>query len=810
MANSTGQDILLDDLGAGEAGPVNHLEVAEAEEDLVIFGDAGNNNITGTGGDNQVDAGAGFDIVRGGGGNDILIGGNGNDTLNGGVDEDVMIGNRDDDTLNGGAGDDILRGGGGQDVLRGHNGNDYLNGGGGADRLLAGRGADTLIGNVGDDFLNGGSGTDTAVFFGNINEYTIALSENGGSVTKTSGLGANEGVDTIRKVEILQFADQRVLVVGANGFDTIQEAVDIAQDGDIIRIAAGTYTEQVDISGKESLTLQGEGAGTVIRAPAALELAATGLPAPGGTVDAAGVVNVIGSRDIAILDLAIDGDDAGDAIVATSPAYFAGLLFVDSSGAAGNLTISGVREPLSGGLPSNTRTGDGIAIYNTDSLSRDVAVTGTTIFDFQKTGIRASGEDLAIELEGNTINGAGLLSAADALTQFGITVENGTGGRVAGNTISNIGTLRGDQPSVGVFIDEAADKVQVMENVFNGVGAPNTHTGIIVDGEVNDARIEGNAFNGLLNGIAAIDNVDGVKIDDNTFTGMLDEVATVTGGSRPGLNVALSGTDNDGAGRDAMVRFDGTDGADLVEGSSTKDVIRTLDGDDFLAGGDGDDRLIAGDGDDTVNGDDGDDTLVGNQGSDLLSGGLGEDTLRGGGGDDQLNGQDGADRLIGGGGSDLINGGEAGDWLQGGGGHDELNGGAGDDRLAGGGGNDVITGHDGLDVYVFDADHDGEDTVIGFEAGETIELAGFGFADEAAAEAAFTQVGADVFFSADGVEVTFENASRADVIADLLLDPDDAPAAAMIARAEAPGAPVGDDLPEDLFVSNDDDFTEIA
>src|SRR2546427_9037558 len=54
-------------------------------------------------------------------------------------------------------------------------------------------------------------------------------------------------------------------------FSSIQAAVDAAHDGDTIKVAPGTYAEQVMIDGK-SVTIRGAGNGTIIRpsAPATL------------------------------------------------------------------------------------------------------------------------------------------------------------------------------------------------------------------------------------------------------------------------------------------------------------------------------------------------------------------------------------------------------------------------------------------------------------------------------------------------------------------------------------------------------------
>ena len=174
------------------------------------------------------------------GGDDYLDGGAGNDTIVG----DALLfstfvfgigsfgpsarGSGGVDTLIGGAGDDILIGdaygifgtaSGGDDRLYGGDGNDFLagdtlaatftstppfagdNGRGGNDRLFGEAGDDTLRGGSGNDILDGGDGMDTAVFDGNLADYTVTGSPDGSQSIVTEI--ATGDTDVLFNVEFL-------------------------------------------------------------------------------------------------------------------------------------------------------------------------------------------------------------------------------------------------------------------------------------------------------------------------------------------------------------------------------------------------------------------------------------------------------------------------------------------------------------------------------------------------------------------------------------------------------------------------------
>lgn len=101
-----------------------------------------------------------------------------------------------------------------------------------------------------------------------------------------------------------------------------------------------------------------------------------------------------------------------------------------------------------------------------------------------------------------------------------------------------------------------------------------------------------------------------------------------------------------------------------------------------------------------------------------------DDALVGTAGGDRIYGRSGNDTASGGDGSDLIMGNRGGDTLFGEGGRDRLFGGAGLDTIAGGTGNDRLDGGKGADVFVF-APGDGRDRIVGFGAGDRIDLTAF-------------------------------------------------------------------------------------
>jgi serralysin len=211
-----------------------------------------------------------------------------------------------------------------------------------------------------------------------------------------------------------------------------------------------------------------------------------------------------------------------------------------------------------------------------------------------------------------------------------------------------------------------------------------------------------------------------------------------------------------------MADFNGSKGADKHVGSTLQDLIVGNGGDDYLDGEDGDDTIFGGSDNDTLFGGDGNDYISAGTGNDVIDGGNGDDTILAGEGDDIVYANGGNDNYQGGKGFDTIDftnaisginidlskgvsfgadddivqgfervvGSAFGDVIKGSNAADVIEGGDGFNYVRSLGGADTLVGGIGVDTYewrtsdVLDADgnHRGVDTVLNFEAGDSLDI----------------------------------------------------------------------------------------
>ncbi|HEY9106279.1 MAG TPA: right-handed parallel beta-helix repeat-containing protein, partial [Roseateles sp.] len=161
-----------------------------------LFGEWGNDSITGGAGKDVIDGGWGNDTIAAGAGDDIVHAGHGLNTIDAGDGDDRVYGSDDGaDQIAGGAGDDRLYGFAGNDAIDGGSGDDVIEGGAGDDVLSGGAGSDLMLGGAGHDVLYGhsasGAGDDGAVDY-LYGDFGTGGNEAGSGQDRLYGQGGND------------------------------------------------------------------------------------------------------------------------------------------------------------------------------------------------------------------------------------------------------------------------------------------------------------------------------------------------------------------------------------------------------------------------------------------------------------------------------------------------------------------------------------------------------------------------------------------------------------------------------------------
>lgn len=207
----------------------------------------------------------------------------------------------------------------------------------------------------------------------------------------------------------------------AGPYTSVQAGVDNALAGGAVQVAAGTYTEQVVVNGK-NLAITGAGAGaTVVKSPASL--------ATSFTTSAANfpVVLLENAADIRLAGVTVDGDGQGAANY-----RFMGVAFWNAGGKLLNCDVVRVRDtPFNG-----SQHGNAVYAYNNTGGPFAIEVGNCTVSDFQKNGITMNGTGLTADVHGCTVTGQGPTTVT---AQNGIQVAFGAGATLTANAVSGIG-----------------------------------------------------------------------------------------------------------------------------------------------------------------------------------------------------------------------------------------------------------------------------------------------------------------------------------------------------------------------------------
>ena len=155
----------------GDAG-ANVLDRSGTQKIVALFGEAGDDFLTGSENDDRLYGGTGDDTSRGEGGADLIVDLFGFNLLNGGGGNDLLIAGAGGSELSGDSGEDVLLGGFGNDTLTGGPGFSVLVGDGNGGGLF---GNDRLVAGTGTNLMEGGGGADVFVFAPGGGDSTIGV-----------------------------------------------------------------------------------------------------------------------------------------------------------------------------------------------------------------------------------------------------------------------------------------------------------------------------------------------------------------------------------------------------------------------------------------------------------------------------------------------------------------------------------------------------------------------------------------------------------------------------------------------------------
>ncbi|OCT15183.1 hypothetical protein A8709_13855 [Paenibacillus pectinilyticus] len=252
--------------------------------------------------------------------------------------------------------------------------------------------------------------------------------------------GAKQGffqyVDKVIPGDVIAEIHQPTFVSAIPSGQSIQSAIDSAQNGDTIVLSGGVYTEQLNIT--KSLTIIGNGA--TIQAP---DTAIHGFTGFVNQYDAPirPIVYVSPGVNVKLQDMTIDGRNKGDM---NYPDGISGIGIDRASATIDHVTVKGVNDTLNPGM----QYGYGIFANNTGTTAVTVVVTNSTITDYQKNGIFVLG-NITGTVTSNTVTGHGPTSD---IAQNGIVFLNVAGaGTISNNTVSQ-NYYNGSDEACGILL----------------------------------------------------------------------------------------------------------------------------------------------------------------------------------------------------------------------------------------------------------------------------------------------------------------------------------------------------------------------
>src|ERR1700674_180549 len=224
--------------------------------------------------------------------------------------------------------------------------------------------------------------------------------------------------DRDRKAYLVR-EDEKIQCPAAT-FTSIQDAINAADPGSLIRVCPGTYREQLSIN--KSLSIEGDN-GAIVQ-PGSMVANTTGSS---GTPIAAAIL-VKDAANVEIEGLIVDATNNG--ITGCSPDLI-GILYQNSSG---NIEHNAVRNTKLSVSLNGCQSGDGIVVQSLSGETSKVSIDDNSVHDYQKNGITGNESGTEVTITNNVVTGLGPTTGA---AQNGIQIGFGAKGGVLRNTVTD-------------------------------------------------------------------------------------------------------------------------------------------------------------------------------------------------------------------------------------------------------------------------------------------------------------------------------------------------------------------------------------
>ncbi len=237
---------------------------------------------------------------------------------------------------------------------------------------------------------------------------------------------------------------------------TIAYALTQASSGSTIRVAGGTYAQQLVVPGTENVTIAGGWApkGTsvspVVVDPSALPVAE---PDTDSSYPQYAIVDALPGSQVSLQDLTINGSGAEGQFTSCAD-DFVGVYYRDASGALNDVTVTGVEL-----APDLFGCQDGLGVYvaTNSGKSSNVGMSSLNVNNYDKNGITCDDAGTSCSVASSTVAGIGPTSA---IAQNGVQIAFGAVGSVTNDVVTGDNyTGVNDADSTGIL-------------VFGGCGEP--------------------------------------------------------------------------------------------------------------------------------------------------------------------------------------------------------------------------------------------------------------------------------------------------------------------------------------------------